>query len=289
MPSQQVLAADLLGGESEQGVMNAVEAGLTALSASTRQLGDSTTNEHGDGIPRSAAAGIPWARCGDLPSLDAIAAGLISDADKLLDRVPWLAALAYVIDLPYKDRTAADRPDSALEWDRKALSRENYFSIIGVGLDPGNVVLLCMLLDCFALSGAAVHKVHAGYMDMGCAVCDKMPKLTEVLRDCAQASSMAQARLLLLCMQCKYPSLRYNPSCNKEKAGDVVEATGGVLSPYRASVAVVVRKLARLFPMSRDDVLDTVEDMGTLARRCKMLYHHVWWSETNEDARAQKA
>ena len=61
------------------------------------------------------------------------------------------------------------------------------------------------------------------------------------------------------------------------------------MSPYRASAAVVVRKLARLFPMSRDDVLDTVEDMGTLARRCKMLYHHVWWSETNEDARVQRA
>ena len=41
--------------------------------------------------------------------------------------------------------------------------------------------------------------------------------------------------------------------------------------------------------MSRDDVLDTVEAMGTLARRCKMHYQHVWWSEPNEDARVQKA
>ena len=61
------------------------------------------------------------------------------------------------------------------------------------------------------------------------------------------------------------------------------------MSPYRPSVAVVVCKLAELFPMSRDDVLDTVKDMGTLARQCKTLCQHVWRSETNEDARVQRA
>ena len=61
------------------------------------------------------------------------------------------------------------------------------------------------------------------------------------------------------------------------------------MSPYRRSAAVVGCKLAELFPMSRDDVLDTVKDMGALARQCLMLCQHVWGSETDEDAGVQRA
>ena len=100
---------------------------------------------------------------------------------------------------------------------------------------------------------------------------------------------MSQARLLLLRMQRRFSSLRFNPTCNHEKAGDVVEATGGILSPWRLSARVVVRQLAVLFDLSRDDVLETVEAMGALARVCRIFYTEICRSELNEEARVQWA
>ena len=88
------------------------------------------------------------------------------------------------------------------------------------------------------------------HLDVCCATCGEMPQLTEILRHCGEAGKMAQARLLLLCMQKRFSSLRFNPDCNCAKAGDVVEATGGILSPYRLSAGVVGRHLAILFGLS---------------------------------------
>ena len=47
--------------------------------------------------------------------------------------------------------------------------------------------------------------------------------------------------LLLFRMQLRFSSLRLNPTCSCEKPGDVVEATGGILSAWRPSSGVVVR------------------------------------------------
>ena len=118
---------------------------------------------------------------------------LIDQADKLLERMPWLVALAFSLDLPYKIYRTADLPESALEWDMKAHSRQHFFTTIGVALDPGNVVLSCMLLVCMCRSGSCAHDVHEGHMDVLCATCGAMPKLTEILRNCGTASNMAQA------------------------------------------------------------------------------------------------
>ena len=126
-------------------------------------------------------------------------------------------------------------------------------------------------------------------MNANCAACNEMPSLTEILRNCGRADKMAQARLLLLCMQRRYSSLRFNPTCNCEKAGDVVEATGGILSPWRLSARVVLRHLDNLFGLSRDDVLEAVEAMGALARQCKTFYVQICRSELNEDDRAPRA
>ena len=98
----------------------------------------------------------------------------------------------------------------------------------------------------------------------------------DILRSCDKASKMAQARLLLLGMQSRYSSLRFNPTCHRAKAGDVVESVGGIVSPYRASVRVVIDYLADLFVLSHDALLETVEAMGELARQCKILYVHIW-------------
>ena len=103
--------------------------------------------------------------------MDAIVAALTQHADKLLVRMPWLVALAYSLDLPYKIYHTADLPESALEWDMKAHSRQHFFTTIGVALDPGNVVLSCILLVCICRSGACVHDVHEEHMDRQCAAC----------------------------------------------------------------------------------------------------------------------
>ena len=193
------------------------------------------------------------------------------------------------MDLPYKQYHPWELLDSALKWDMKAHSRQHFFTTIGVALDPGNVVLSCLVWICICRSGACVHHVDEDHMDEQCTACDAMPKLTEILSNCGEASKMSQARLLLLRMQRRFPSLRFNPTCNCEKAGDVVESTGGILSPWRLSAGVVVRHLRNLFGLRRDDVKEGVEAMGALARECKAFYVQICWSVRNRDDRAPRA
>ena len=99
---------------------------------------------------------------------------------------------------------------------------------------------------------------------------------------------MAQARFLFLYMQKRFYSLRFDPTCNAEKAGDVVESTGSILSPWRASAGVVLRYLTKMFSLSRDDVLETGEAMGAFARQVKILYAHICRNEPIENARVPK-
>ena len=99
---------------------------------------------------------------------------------------------------------------------------------------------------------------------LSCAQCERV-KLTEILRGCGEASKMAQARFLLHYMQKRFSSVRFDPTCNAEKAGDVVESTGGILSPWRASAGVVLRYLTKMFSLSRDDEL---ENRGGYGRFC---------------------
>ena len=212
MPPDPERAADFLSGDPKNVVMDPSKASLTAMTMSSCQPNVSRTTERGNQIMRTAAAWIPLAHCGDLPSMDATVVALTEHADKLLERRPWLVALAYSLDLPYKKYQTYDLPESALEWDMKAHSRQHFFTTIGVELDPGNVVLSCMLLVCICRSGARVHDVQRVHMDARCVTCDEMPKLTEILLNRGQASRMAQARLLLLRMQSRFSSLWFNPT-----------------------------------------------------------------------------
>ena len=50
----------------------------------------------------------------------------------------------YVLRLPYRPTNAMDAPESPLEWGLKTLSRQNFFTDVGVGLDPTNNVLSLM-------------------------------------------------------------------------------------------------------------------------------------------------
>ena len=57
---------------------------------------------------------------------------------------------------------------------------------------------------------------------VSCAQCHKL-RLTEILSGQGEVSKMAQAWFLFLYMQKRFSSVRFDPTCNAEKAGDVVE------------------------------------------------------------------
>ena len=100
---------------------------------------------------------------------------------------------------------------------------------------------------------------------MSCAQCHKL-KLTEILSGQGEVSKMAQARFLFRYMQKRFSSVRFDPTCNAEKAGDVVESTRGILSPWRASAGVVLEHLTKMFSPCQDDVDETGDAMGAFAR-----------------------
>ena len=63
---------------------------------------------------------------------------------------------------------------------------------------------------------------------------------------------------------------------------------GAFLHPWKVSAGVVLRYLTKMFSLSRDDVLETGEDMGAFARQAKIFYAHICRSEPNEDDRVPK-
>jgi hypothetical protein len=166
MPPDQRQAAHLLSGDPTKVVIDPTEARLTAAIMTNRQPDVSRTTEHNKNL-RTATAWSPLPHCDDLPSLDATVVALMEHADNLLERMPWLVALAYSLNLPYHNYHTADLPESALEWDMKAHSRQHFFTTIGAALDPGNIVLSCILLVCICRSGACVHEVYKDHMDVG--------------------------------------------------------------------------------------------------------------------------
>jgi len=100
MPPDQRRAADFLSGDPKEDLMNPTEARAKAKIMSSRQPNVRRTITPELKILRTAAAWIPLMHCDDLPTYDATVDGLITHADKLLERMPWLVALAYSLDLP---------------------------------------------------------------------------------------------------------------------------------------------------------------------------------------------
>ena len=89
MPPDQLRAADFLSDDPEKVVMDLTEARSTAMTMSGGQPNRSRTTELKKNILPTAAAWIPLAHCGH-------------HVDKLQERMPWLVALTYSLDLPYK-------------------------------------------------------------------------------------------------------------------------------------------------------------------------------------------
>ena len=89
----------------------------------------------------------------------------------------------------------------------------------------------------------------------------------------ARNDNMPIARMLLLYVQIRFSSVRYNPTCNVVKAGDVIKATGGILDPYNNQANVVIKHLRSVFDcLNEDAVKAAVSALGALAKECDSFF-----------------
>ena len=256
MPHDKRKAGEFLARDAEEVVMHLHEAKSIA---EERHLKQCTKPERN--IVETRAYWNPLVHRGDLLFWNETVVRLVECADNLLGRTPWLAALSYSLSLKYKDM--------------QSLSRQYFFRTIEGPCDPGNAVYSYMLLVCICRSGAYGNDVGTLF-DQSCTNCDRMPgampELINILCTYSNTSKIQQAQLLLICMQKRFSNLRFVAGCNVEKAGDVIESTGCILSPWRASAKSVLYKLTQSFNLREDDVKETVEAMGAFVRHCINFY-----------------
>ena len=99
-----------------------------------------------------------------------------------------------------------------------------------------------------------------------------------------KSRGVTQCRDLFLYMQDRWPGLRFQKRCNVERAGDILEAIGGILYPFKMVVRDIMAAYEREFKIHKDDVKETVNAMGELAKQIKILYSHAC-SDHDEAAR----
>ena len=175
--------------------------------------------------------------------------GMMKVVDELVTDTPFAAALAYILGLPGHKYRASECPACPLQWDRKALSHQHFFTSIGVPLDPGNVAYVGMLYTVVCRVGGALpekysesckycHLSNSGFASVR-ALADQWGPLAKEKPGKVANAKVAIIRVLLLQMQCALSSVRFNQDCNPSNAGDILEAVGGVLHPWRPSVLKV--------------------------------------------------
>ena len=103
-----------------------------------------------------------------------------------------------------------------------------------------------------------------------------MPRLLDVLHLSSQKPVFARSRFLLRYMMKRFESLRFDGPASAEIAGDILEAVGGVMHPWRTSAQVVLKVLMESCGISRDEVCEVRAAMGVLAFHCERLVAHVW-------------
>ena len=94
-----------------------------------------------------------WASCWELTPAERAAAtakevqAACSAADELIGSLAFAVAMAHVCSLePRVQWESGAPPTDVLEWDRKALSHDNYFYSPGIALDPGNITMATAFL-----------------------------------------------------------------------------------------------------------------------------------------------
>ena len=128
--------------------------GWTPYTPSPRARGGRSANEDGIvKVKRPPARTLPTKRFYDLTGYAPTAQdeadyketlGKTLCASDNLVRLPAFAVgYTHVLSLPAKTLPYADWPPDPRKWDRKKFSHLNFFSRVGIKLDPGNEILLC--------------------------------------------------------------------------------------------------------------------------------------------------
>ena len=99
-------------------------------------------------------------------------------------------------------------------------------------------------------------------------------RLDRVPEEAAKVKA-AIIRVLLLQMQCAHSSVRFNEDCNHSNVGDILEAVGGVLHPWRPSVLKVSNAIKEITKFGDSDANRVVDRLGVLARLCRNLMWHT--------------
>ena len=161
------------------------------------------------------------------------------------------------------------------------MSRENFFTTIGISIDPGNVVLSLMVWLAICRSGAALPPSMCETdceKDMFCKNCKTIALHAVHIRrgrSGQKCRGVTQCRDLFLYMQDRWPGLRFQKRFNVERAGDILEAIGGILCPFKPIVRDIMAAYEKEFKIHKDDVKETVNAMGEFAKQIKILYSHA--------------
>ena len=222
---------------------------------------------------------------------------MVKVVDELVTATPFVAALAYILGLPGHKYRTSECPACPLEWDRKALSHQHFFTNIGVPLDAGNVTYVGMLFTVVCRVGGELPEnwsdscktcrlsTTGNGLDSVRALSHQWAAAAKEKPEEAAKVKAAIIRVLLLQMQCAHSSVRFNEDCNHSNVGDILEAVGGVLHPWRPSVLKVSNAIKEIIKFGDSDANRVVTRLGDLARQCRNLMWHTWQDGSDDKTR----
>ena len=217
----------------------------------------------------------------------------------------FVLAMAHVCSLKQRIKYSNDVPPNSVEdWDRKTWSGENHFTSTGVAVDPGNFVLATMLLAIRHALGMEEHLSADGIMQApdpkggnrpapwSSPPCSRHPVFTgSAAAGLARKEGCVQAIANLFragapiaaCLRIVIETLvqeekphqvsthTHLPDNKCESLGDVLEAAGGLLSPYTPAAKKVMHSMHAAHGITAMDDADAFRSLSSLAQSIKDL------------------
>ena len=217
----------------------------------------------------------------------------------------FVLAMAHVCSLKQRIKYSNDVPPNSVEdWDRKTWSGENHFTSTGVAVDPGNFVLATMLLAIRHALGMEEHLSADGIMQApdpkggnrpapwSSPPCSRHPVFTgSAAAGLARKEGYVQAIANLFragapiaaCLRIVIETLVQEekphqvsthtrlPDNKCESLGDVLEAAGGLLSPYTPAAKKVMHSMHAAHGITAMDDADAFRSLSSLAQSIKDL------------------
>ena len=220
----------------------------------------------------------------------------------------FLLAMSHVCSLKQKIEYSNDvPPNSVADWDRKAWSAENHFTTPGVAVDPGNFVLAAMLLAIRHSLGmeAQLDTSRQDTLDEGGATrpapwsdprCNRHPVITGAATSglakkdgyVQSIANLSRAKATTPeCLRVVIETLIQGESAHQvstrtllpdkkcESLGDVLEAAGGLLSPYTPAAKPFMRSMHAAHNIKPEHDADAFRSLSSLAQCIKDLSNMI--------------